>query len=258
MHYEIGANVGYKYWAEITDCVLKKENTVMYRAKLSGTEVPLLIKSVSNRKQKCLQKEYEILSCLRHSGIPRVLEFVENAESSFMIMLYYEGETLENVLQRVGKFSEQTVLCIAKQLCEILCYLQTRKEVVLHNDIKPSNILLQEDGNIILLDFGLACLEGEKVGNVLFQGTLGYAAPECWHRDVVLTKSADTFAFGSTIYRLLEAKQPKEHYGNLILTNEDKRKRWQFFLDKCCNLEAKCRYQNAAQIYEALLQISFS
>lgn len=256
MFFEIGAKVGYQYPVEIAECISRREYTVMYRARLHWTEVPLMVKGTIHTKQILIQKEYEILSHLRHPGIPRVLEFVEEVEGSFLLMPYYAGQTLEEVVFQVGKLSERTVLNIAKQLCEILMFLQEREKPILHNDIKPANILLQEDGSVILLDFGLACFEGEKRQSVLFQGSLGYAAPECWHmREGALSKATDVFALGATIYRLLTGGKPCEHYGKFVLFDDEVKARWQSIINKCCTLETNSRYQNAAQMLDALQQI---
>lgn len=257
MLFEIGATkVGYKYPAEIIECISRKEYTVMYRARLQWTEMPLMAKGVIHTKQIWIQKEYEILSRLRHPGIPRVLEFVKETEASFLLMPYYTGQTLEELVLQEGELPEKMVLDIAKQLCEILCYLQMREVAILHNDIKPANILLQEDGSVMLLDFGLACYEGEGKTHVLFQGSLGYAAPECWHlEECTLSKATDVFAFGATIYRLLTGEKPCSHYGKFLIGDVGVQERWQKLINKCCTLEAKYRYQNAAQIYDSLQSI---
>lgn len=249
MIFNIGDVIGRRYPIQINECLEEKKYSELYRAKLIGTEL-LMVMKASNY---ILKNEFEILTSIRHPGIPRVMDYVSEEKYSYVVMPYYYGENLERIVSRCGAMSEIKVLDIAKQLCEILVFLQERDRPILHNDIKPSNILLKEDGNVILLDFGLAGFEGEKRECVLFQGTLGYAAPECWHQERLrLTKATDAFSFGATLFRLLENKQPKDCYGNFVLSDCEKHKRWQDIINKCCTLEPKYRYQNAAQILDAL------
>lgn len=252
MLYKKGDFVGNRYFVEIIDCMEVKASSELYLGKLKGTELKIVVK-VSNH---LVQNEYEILSGLRYPGIPRVIDFLCASEYSYMLMPYYKGLSLEQVILKNGALSHNSVLNISKNLCEILMFLQGRENTILHNDIKPSNILWKEDGSIVLLDFGLASYEGEKREDLLFQGTPGYAAPECWHqKDMPLTKTSDIFAFGATIYRLLTGEKPGAHYGKFIVYDEEKKEQWQPFINKCCTLEAKYRYQNAAQVLDALNHI---
>lgn len=253
MFFEEGDLAFGRYPAQIDKCLEKNTMSKLYLGKLYGTEVKVLIKV---QKYDFLLREFEMLNTLRHPGILRVLDFVVAGKYAYMVMPYYEGDNLERVISQCGAMEEENVLHIAKELCEILVFLQERDKPVLHNDLKPSNILLKEDGSIILLDFGIASLEGAKREDVLFQGTLGYAAPECWHQERCdLSKATDVFAFGATIFRLLENKQPKDCYGKFVLTDCERRERWQPIINKCCTLEAKYRYQNAAQLSDALYHI---
>ncbi len=259
-----------RYSAQITDCLETKAVTERYLAQIKGIGLNIMIKGecmISNGELqgKCddkkwridfIRREYDILRSLRHMGIPRVIEYVCEKERAYMLMPYYRGVSLEAILLQGGEMEERKVLDIAKKLCAVLSYLQDRERVILHNDIKPSNILLKEDGEVILLDFGLSSYEGEKRADVLFQGTLGYAAPECWHQGMcALSKATDIFAFGATLYRMLEGKQPKAHYGRFLLSDCGRQGRWQTMINKCCTLEAKHRYQDAAQVFEELQHI---
>lgn len=253
MYFEQGDLTSGRYPARIIECVEVKPMSELYLGTLQGTEVKVLIKV-----QKCdfIQREFEILNTIRHSGILRVLDLIYDGAYAYMVMPYYSGENLERIVSRYGAMAEIKVLDVAKQLCEILVFLQQRDKPVLHNDLKPSNVFLKNSGEVILLDFGLASFEGEKRGHILFQGTLGYAAPECWHQEkLTLTKATDVFSFGATLFRLLENKHPKDYYGKFILSNDKIKERWQSVINKCCTLETEYRYQNAARVLDALYHI---
>lgn len=253
MLFEEGDLVFGRYPAEIIQCLEVKAMSELYLAKLCGIEMNVLVKV---QKSNLLQKEFEILNTIRHPGVLRVLDFVLIGKYAYMVMPYYTGKNLEDIALQNEAMKEEEVLYISKKLCEILIFLQERDKPVLHNDLKPSNILMKDDGNVLLLDFGLANFEGEKRENVLFQGTFGYAAPECWHLEKqALSKATDVFSFGAMLFRLLENKHPKNCYGKFVLTNIEMRGHWQKIINKCCTLEAKYRYQNAAQVLDALNHI---
>jgi len=255
VRFKQGDLISGRYSIQIIKCLDAKPVSELYLGFLQGMEVKVLIKV-----QRCdlIQREFELLNAIRHPGVLRVLDFIMDSDYAYVLMPYYEGESLEQVVSQHGAMAEEKVLKIAKELSGILVFLQEREKPILHNDIKPSNILWKEDGSIVLLDFGLANYEGQKQGDVLFQGTLGYAAPECWHqKEVPLTKATDVFAFGATIYRLLTGEKPNEHYGDFRLPEAHLHRRWQHIISKCCALEAKDRYQNATQIFDRLSQISF-
>ncbi len=247
-----------KYPAQIVECLEKREKSECYLAKVKKTELWVIIKGQKLGTGDFIQREYQMLSVIRHAGIPRVMDFVTERDYVYMIMPYYSGVTLEKLVLQHGAMDERTVMDIAKKICAIIYYLQERDVPILHNDMKPSNMLLKETGEVILLDFGLSCYEGEVREHVLFQGTLGYAAPECWHqKEELLTKATDIFAFGATLYHLLEGEHPRNHFGKFDLSDYKKRERWQEIINKCCTPEKQNRYRNAAEIFEVLQRMTF-
>lgn len=247
--------IGERYPIEILELLGKSRQTTLYKGEICGTDLCVVVKT----GPETLRKEYEILSKLRHPGIVRALELGELTDGLYIVMPYYEGMTLEEFVVMHGPMREKQVYAIAKSLCEILIFLNKRERPILHNDIKPSNILMQEDGRIILLDFGLACYKGEVHKGVLFQGSLGYAAPECWHqRQKEVAQSADLFSVGATIYRLLTGEKPSLHYGKFWLPDGEMKTRWQPIINKCCTLEAKYRFRNAAQLLDLLTDMDLN
>lgn len=229
----------------------------LYVAKLRSTQHLVVLKAVSKDglAQSFLRREAEILKKLRLDGIPEFYGCFEDAERIYYIMSYHKGMNLEEYVQKKGCMTEMLVQEIALEICRILAYLHSDRISVVHNDLKPANLLLQEDGSIVLLDFGLAeYLRGNKE-KLFFQGTLGYAAPECWHRDAQkMSPATDIFSLGATLFYLLEGREPKDFYGKFWLGEGDaqKKNRWQTVLNKCCALDIQKRYQSAAEVYEVL------
>ncbi len=102
-------------------------------------------------------REAEILRSLNHPGLPGIYDFFSLWSSHYIVMEYMDGETLEEKMRfRSGSFRWEEVLPWAEALCEILCYLHTRKpDPVIFKDLKPSNVMISGDGKVKLIDFGI-------------------------------------------------------------------------------------------------------
>ncbi len=232
----------------------------LYLAKLKNTNHVVVVKGVSEQAEQ-IQKstlvcEAGILKQLRKESIPEFFGYYEEAERSYYIMSYHSGMDLERYMFRKHVISEETVKEVALSVCRTLAYLH--KKGIVYGDLKPSNLLLTEAGDVVLLDYGAAgYIHGEEKVP-FFRGTLGYAAPECWSEEKRQYKAGvDIFALGATLFFLLEGSDPKEHFGKLTLTDVQKKNRWQSVLNKCCALDTDRRYQSIAQVYEVINKISF-
>ena len=277
MLFKIGEKTMGDLCCEILRPVSKGHMAELYLAGLKNTEHKFMVKAAGPEEQwqKVLQQEAELLSGLRWNGIPEVFDFVKEESRCYYVMSYYEGITLEQYMHRYREMPEQQVAEVVKVLCRILDYLHHRENPIIHNDIKPSNILLQRSGKIVLLDFGLAGRMTEAHERHFFRGTLGYAAPECWHQrsradcctqaesilpGVMRTCPAtDIFARGATLYFLLEGREPADCLGKYELSDRfpNKKNRWQPVLNKCTARNPSERYRDAVQVYNDLNKIIF-
>lgn len=217
----------------------------LYLAQIKNTAHFAVIKAVPREKLqqgKILQRESAVLSRLRFAGIPEWYGYAEDEKKQYYVMAYYEGKTLEELSRKepaeaegMKGWSMEQSKKLALQLCEILYYLHQRG--IVHGDIKPSNILLTGEGNVVLLDYGTAVdLRGER-HEAAFLGTAGYAAPECLlGKQTDVTCLADLYSLGVTL-RCLPTQ---------------KKNRWQSVLNKCCALNPEKRYQSIAQVYNEI------
>ena len=105
---------------------------------------------------RAFEREAQLLSSLRHPVLPRVMDYFTENEGQFLVMEYFDGEDLSEILKREGAFAVSDVLRWADDLLDALDYLHNQKFPVIHRDIKPQNLKLTPRGEIILLDFGLA------------------------------------------------------------------------------------------------------
>jgi eukaryotic-like serine/threonine-protein kinase len=144
---------------------------------------------------------------LNHPNIVTVYDFGEQDGNPFIVMEYVPGDSLENMLNAGRQFSVIEKLEIVRQLCSGLGY--AHQKGVIHRDIKPANIMVMPDGNIKIVDFGVARLENRsghtQAGMVI--GTFHYISPER-----LLGKSADgradIWSAGVILYLLLTGRLP--------------------------------------------------
>ena len=161
----------------------------------------------SNAKQKFLL-EGQTLGQFNHPGIVRVFYYFEENNTAYMVMEYLKGKTLGQILKRGrGKLSQAQALKYISTVGNALSMLHSSQ--FLHRDIKPDNIMLAEDGRIVLIDFGAArdfthnCTT--RYSTML---TPGYAPLEQYGRTLKDGAFTDIYALGSTLYHLLTGQAP--------------------------------------------------
>ncbi|MBM3462746.1 MAG: serine/threonine protein kinase, partial [Armatimonadetes bacterium] len=125
--------------------------------------------------------EAQLLHELRHPNLPQVLDFIEDGGRPFLIMEYIAGRTLDDVLLMDGPVTEARGLDWARQMCDVLAYLHACRPPIIFRDLKPSNVMLTDDGALKLIDFGIAKFFDAETGgatqtSVRGQVSRGYAA----------------------------------------------------------------------------------
>ena len=172
------------------------------------------------------EAEARTLGDLKHPGIPDLYAFFSEGGHNYLVMEYIEGPDLRQGLtgensqtgQLVagGPLPPEQVLRYTIQVCEVLEYLATRQSPVIHNDIKPGNIIVDgNSGRAVLVDFGTAHTRflraaGRPDGSrASLYGTVGYAAPELFHGHSELR--SDVYSLGATAYHLLTDDDPRDH-----------------------------------------------
>ena len=169
------------------------------------------------------EAEARTLAELKHPGIPDLYAFFSEAGHNYLVMEYIEGHDLSNGLSREdhdtgdllagASLPAEEVIHYTIEICEVLEYLARRQPPVVHNDIKPGNIIIDShSGRAVLVDFGTARTRYQHAGGqeALF-GTVGYAAPELYqgHSE----SRSDVYSLGATAYHLLTDDDPGDHPG---------------------------------------------
>ena len=138
----------------------------VYRAIDENLGVEVAVKEnlfLSDEYARQFQLEASILANLRHPNLPRVGDyFVIHGQGQYLVMDYIDGEDLRQRIERLNCLPESEVVVIGAVICDALTYLHTRQPSVIHRDIKPGNIKITPDGEIYLVDFGLAKVMGDS------------------------------------------------------------------------------------------------
>jgi len=151
--------------------------------------------------------EARMLVGLNHPALPRVYEVFEGDDGCCMVMDYIEGCTLEDFLTRRGPASEVDVLRWGLALCDVLTYLHEHDPPIIFRDLKPSNVMLSDDGRIKLIDFGIA--KELDIGTLSLahnSASDGFASPEQYASST--DARSDIYSLGATLYCLLTGRVP--------------------------------------------------
>ncbi len=185
---------------------------VVHRAWDVELQRPVAIKMIGGRmgaeRRARFTREARAAARLRHPGIVAVHDVGEHDGRPFIVMEFIDGETLEDSLERDPPSAER-IAGIAREISLALAHAHARG--VIHRDVKPHNVLLDDDGRPLVTDFGLARdLEGEGLtssGQPL--GTPAYMAPEqAAGRPGEQGPATDVYAVGVVIYRALTGRTP--------------------------------------------------
>ena len=155
--------------------------------------------------------ETEMLKKLHHPNLPSIVDVIDTEDSFIIVMDYIEGKSLQDLLDTSGPQPVDLVVDWAKQLCDVLGYLHSRIPPIIYRDMKPPNVMLRPNGQVMLIDFGTA--REYKVHNdrdTTWLGTRGYAAPEQFGGRGQTDARTDIYCLGATIYHLLTGYSPAD------------------------------------------------
>lgn len=161
----------------------------------------------SSAKQKFLL-EGQTLGQFNHPGIVQVFYYFEENNTAYMVMEYIRGKTIAELLKHTkGKLTEAKALEYITKVGEALEVLHQAR--FLHRDIKPDNIMLADDGRVVLIDFGAARdFTANCTTRYTTMLTPGYAPLEQYGRALKYGAFTDIYALGSTLYHLLTGEAP--------------------------------------------------
>jgi serine/threonine protein kinase/tetratricopeptide (TPR) repeat protein len=152
------------------------------------------------------QREQQILASLNHPNITRMLDAgISKDRRPYLAMEYVEGEDIVTYCDR-NRLTVPQRLTLFRQICEAVAY--AHRNLTVHLDLKPSNIMISTEGVVKLLDFGTSKLMGsEGVNTTTIMATPAYASPEQLRGEPVTT-ACDVYALGIILFELLAGKRP--------------------------------------------------
>lgn len=166
------------------------------------------------KKIELFEREAKILQQLNHPAIPSYLDYFKIDTKDdiyfYIVQQLAPGQSLADLISKGWQPDEDTIKNIARQILEILVYLQQLTPPVIHRDIKPQNVIFQPDtGKLFLVDFGAVqdAYHHTKIGSTVV-GTYGYMAPEQYRGGAVL--ATDLYSLGCTLLFLLTGESPAE------------------------------------------------
>lgn len=258
---EIGSIVDGKY--KILNVVGKGGMSVVYLAMNERANKQWAIKEVRKDgvqnfevvKQNLIV-ETELLKRFNHPNLPSIIDVIDGEGTFLIVMDYIEGNPLSKALETSGAQNQEDVIEWSKQLCDVLGYLHSRKPPIIYRDMKPSNVMLKPDGNVMLIDFGTAReFKSNSVADTTCLGTQGYAAPEQFGGQGQTDARTDIYCLGATMYHLVTGHNPctppYEMYPirqwNPLLSSG-----LEEIIIKCTQRNPNDRYQSCAELLYAL------
>lgn len=200
--------------------------------------------------------ESNILKRLQHPMLPRIVDIFEDRDCIYIVEDFVEGITLDGLLKQQKKVDEPQGLQWLRDLCGVLTYLHgQRPHPIIYRDMKPSNIMLQPDGSLKLIDFGIAReYKQESNADTTYIGTKGYAAPEQFGKAQTDART-DIYSLGVTMYHLLTGKSPYEPPYQFVPVRQlvpELSHGIEYILNKCVQSEPTDRYQTVDELVDDL------
>lgn len=200
--------------------------------------------------------ETNLLKKLNHPNLPSIIDVIDKEDCFLIVMDYIEGNPLSDALKVKKRLDCEDVIEWAKQLCDVLEYLHTRQPAIIYRDMKPANVMLQPDGSVMLIDFGIAReFKEQNVEDTTCLGTRGYAAPEQFGGRGQTDARTDIYCLGATIYHLVTGHNPCDppyemypirHWDPSFSSGLEK------IIIKCTQRNPEDRYQSCAELLYAL------
>lgn len=206
-------------------------------------------------------READMLCKLSHPSIPDFIEYFVDNKRYYLVMNHIEGQDLASSMKSLSSPSSgspgllpiQNVVIWSVKICEVLDYLHSQDPPVIYRDLKPSNLIIDAEGKMMLIDFGIARLFTPKVKATMV-GTQGYAPPEQYRGES--EPRSDIYSLGATMHHLLTGKDPQYeapfHFEAIRKLNSKVPLSLEKIVDRALRLIPADRFQTAKEFKMAL------
>jgi len=192
-----------------TDIIGRGAFSIVYKGMHKGLNMPVVIKMMRHDMAlypdflDSFRNEAKTIAGLTHNHIVKVFDFEERFRTLFIIMEYLKGDSLKDMIRHLRAIPPKLAANFLIQICSALAY--AHQHGIVHRDINPSNMIVQPNDQIKILDFGLACPAGtEDFSNT---GTAYYMAPEQIDGKPV-DQRTDIYALGITAFEMVTGRRP--------------------------------------------------
>jgi outer membrane protein assembly factor BamB/tRNA A-37 threonylcarbamoyl transferase component Bud32 len=216
--------------------------------------------SVTSRiSLETFEREANLLASLSHPSIPKVFDYFHHERQVYLVIEFIEGTDLESLLAEIEyPLPQDKVVNWAIQICDVLSHLHNHKpNPIIFRDMKPSNIMVRDDGRVMLIDFGIAkVFQVGKRGTMI--GTEGYSPPEQYRG--MAEPRGDIYALGATMHHLLSRRDPRKeppftfHENPTRDFNPTVTPELEAVVSKALQYEIDDRYPSAEEMKEDLLK----
>jgi serine/threonine protein kinase len=202
---------------------------------------------------------------MSHPNIIKVTDLIEDGDRVAFVMEYVEGETLKEYIDRKGKLKDEEIKHLFTQMLDAVGYVHEQKLV--HRDIKPSNFMVNQEGKVKLMDFGIAktldasSAEYTQTGTGMQLGTPMYMSPEQITETKSVTAQSDIYSLGVVLWQMVTGQKP---YDTNTLSNfqlqtkivneklEITNSKWDIIIQKAAAKVVLNRYNNCLELIQTL------
>jgi outer membrane protein assembly factor BamB len=206
------------------------------------------------------EREANILGGLSHRAIPHIADYFSRNDRSYLILEFIQGQDIEKIIDETpGYLSETKVIEWAIEICDVLDYLHNFKpKPIIFRDIKPSNIMVDLNDHVFLVDFGIAkVFETGHKGTMI--GTEGFSPPEQYRGEA--TPWADIYSLGATLHYIMSKVDPREeppftfHERKVSKYNPSISPEFEDIIDRALKYKPEERFQTVLEMKVALMAI---
>ena len=214
------------------------------------------------------KNELKLARRIIHRNICRMYDLNEEAGLPYITMEYVPGEDLRSLLRRAGRLSIEKILSVARQVCDGLA--EAHRLDVVHRDLKPANIMIDREGSVHIMDFGIARLQtgSELTEAGTLVGTPDYMSPE-QAEGLPADRRSDIYSFGVILYEMVTGRVPfggetplgvaLKHKTDIPAPpgelNSQSPSALNRLIIKCLEKQPERRQQNAAELLSELAEI---
>ena len=258
-----------KYLA--TDIIGRGGFSIVYKGIHTGLNMPVAIKMLRHHMAMntdflaTFRKESHTIASLDHENIIKIHDIEERYRTLFIVEELVAGESLKDLLGRLGRIPPPLAINYLLQICSGLAY--AHQAGIIHRDINPTNIFVKPNDRIKILDFGLACPIGTE--DFASLGTVAYMAPEQIQSEPLDVRT-DIYALGLTAFEMITGKRPfpAEDAKELARMHIDCKvpepaasglnipSMLNQFVQRCCRRNPQNRYQQALEALADLRKLA--